>query len=125
MRAIKIDVVKKEVYEIDLEQGLDAMYKALECEVVDGRRIGSNIYLWIDDEGLLHEPLGAFSLRPGEVFSGHGLVTGISAEGETVDFPYTIGAISGRVTFVPTDQLPEPRMEFIPLGPDPDKPELN
>lgn len=111
MRAIKIDVIKREVYEVELEDSLEAIYHHLECSCFCqvGTAFGEGDVLWVDDNGLLHEPLGAFVIGwyP-QALSGHGLVVGLGAEGTTVDANTALGMIKAMVTFVDTDLLPQP-----------------
>lgn len=117
MRAIKIDVVKKSVYEIDIpaESVLDELYRALECTCVDAVFVDFEETLWIDDEGLLRNPpLGAFKVGR-RVYSGHGVILGTSYEGESAPTGLTVQQVYTTVTFVDVSELPEPTMTFIPL----------
>lgn len=56
MKAIKIDVVKKSIYEVEVESGkneLQSIYKHLECDMIQiGAQYGGNC-LYVDEEGLL------------------------------------------------------------------------
>ena len=128
IKAIKIDVVKKEVYEVELPESIDSLkpiYDLLECSMVevvhvDGFPDGNIIY--IDEEGLLRdEPLGAFKI-PGfnQVLSGHGLIVGTryTEDGNvdaSVDPRITVANVLANITFVDVDKLPEPGFIFTSL----------
>lgn len=111
MKAIKIDVVKKEVTEIEINGDIKSMYEALECDFIEGiTLIEREEKLWIDEEGLLRdEPLGAFRmLGYPQVLSGHGLVLGITSSGENRGTWLEVDQIKRLVEFVGLDEIPEP-----------------
>ena len=123
MRAIKIDVRRKEVYEIDIEPGLDAMYTALECDMVEAVTIARDFYsrsfggretLWVDEEGLLHDPIGAFELN-GRAFSGHGLILRTTEEGESTGTKIALENIQQYTRFIDPGDLPDPEIQVYTL----------
>lgn len=117
MRGIKIDVESKSIYEVDVpsEGTLDAMYKLLGCQTVDALSLFEKETLWLDDEGLLREPiLGAFRLA-GRAYAGHGLILGTDSEGDSVNATTSVAAVYALADFVDTSELPEPSFIFIPL----------
>ena len=63
--AIKIDVVKKEVYQVEIENNLEGLYEAIECEIVECVRINQSNDLWLDEEGRLQLPSVAKIFVPG------------------------------------------------------------
>ncbi len=118
MRAIKIDVVKKDVYEVDVNNSLEAIYQQLECDCFTTVAINfrNSDSLLVDDEGLLHEPLGAFIIGTyPQPLSGHGLIQGVGEEGETIPAKSKLDYIKSIVVFVDPSKLPEPKIEFYPL----------
>lgn len=115
MRAIKIDVVEKRIYEVEIDGSLKSMQQAVGCSTITGIRLGPSDYLWIDDEGLLKkEKLGAFKIDyyP-DALSGHGLLLGVNRAGENVDTHYSIEEATDDFHFVDISELPEPVITFF------------
>ena len=116
MIAIKIDVVKKEIYEINLKPGIKAMYEALEIDTPFTRIKLSEIEsLWIDDEGLIRkDPIGAFSIDGyDQVLSGHGLIMGIGPDGESKTTTLRASDVRELITWHSVEELPTPFIGFI------------
>lgn len=117
MKALHINVITKEITEIDLEKGLQPLYKALECDTfaaVVPRGFPAGDCLYIDDEGLLKEPIGAFTVKGfPQVLSGHGLVVGTDEDGDSADVKLTLDELKEIAEFTSVDQLPEPGFTFI------------
>jgi hypothetical protein len=114
MRAIKIDVIKKDVYEVEITPDIKTFYKHLECDCFCqvGRRMKNNDILIVDDEGLLKSAIGAFKFDTYfQPLSGHGLIYGTSGSGETIPAKSSIDDIKSKVTFMGTNGLPEPKIE--------------
>jgi hypothetical protein len=108
MKVIKIDARKKTITEIELDWGIKALYKELECEMFTCIELPNGDSLYIDDEGLLlDEPIGAFMLKGFlQPLSGHGLIIGIDDKtGESNDCKYTIEFIKKNVEFLPVQFL--------------------
>lgn len=118
MKGIKIDVVKREVYEVDIPKGIDGIYTAIEARPFDCIFLNAERteVLYVDDEGLLHKPIGAFHfyLYPTPL-SGHGLILGLKGP-KTCSTKYSVEEIRNIVTFVPTDQLPEPSIKVYTIN---------
>jgi len=113
--AIKIDVVKKEVYQIKIENDLDTLYKAINCQKVERMVINRNNDLWLDEEGLLHHPQppkfwikGAFA-----PFTGNGLVCGFDGEGQIISTTLKAEEMESRIVFLGNARI-EPQCGFIP-----------
>lgn len=118
MKAIKIDVIAKEVKEIELEPGIKNIYRELDCDLFTviypmGLLEGDCIY--IDDEGLLRQPpLGAFYIKGfPQVLSGHGLVIGTDDEGDSISASTPLQQIKALVRFEDPHYLPEPFINII------------
>lgn len=120
MRAIKIDVTKKEVYEIQIDGSIQSMHAALECETFDMVRLSRTEILWVDDEGLLKKnPVGAFKIDTyPQLLSGHGLIIGIDPGGYNVETKISVEDIKDRIAFKDVDQLPKAALHFFSI-PDP------
>jgi hypothetical protein len=106
MKAIKIDVTQQNVYIIDIENALEPIYNALECDsfsVVHVRE--NNDALYIDDEGLLKDPdqvqgAFAFSDYPYQTLFGHGLFIGTDWEGDSKDVSSSLQEIKDKIIFL-------------------------
>lgn len=88
MRAIKIDVKHRTIYDITLDGSLESIYKHLECSLFECPvRFPNGDVLYVDEEGLYNETIGAFAipdLSAQPFFLGHGLIIGDDGEGESV-----------------------------------------
>lgn len=109
MRAIKIDVIKKEIYEIDVDDSYQGMCKVLDSDGYDSIRIAKAEILWVDGDGLLRKsPLGAFIYHPyPNALSGHGLIMGIRGA-DSAPSQLTIEEVRSAVSFVELSELPVP-----------------
>lgn len=117
MRAIKIDVTKKEIYEVEITDDIKTIYKHLGCDCFCqvGRGLKSGDMLLVDDNGLLHEkPIGAFTFGTyPQPLSGHGIFIGTDEAGETIDAQSDIEFIRTQVRFTDVKNLPEPEFKII------------
>lgn len=116
MKALKIDVIKKEVYEVEITTSIDTIYKHLECDCFAqvGRRMPNGDILLVDDNGLLNPSIGAFEIGTyPNALSGHGVLIGTDSAGETVDVKSDINYFRQLVRFVSADRLPEPEIKVM------------
>lgn len=115
MKAIKIDVIKKEVYEVEITSNIETFYKHLECDCFCqvGRRLPNGDMLLVDDNGLLiSKPVGVFEFGTyPQALSGHGLMVGTSRSGETIPCKSTIEYVKSVVRFITPKSLPKPKIE--------------
>lgn len=107
VNAIKIDVVKQDIYPVQINpNNIDDIYEQLACDVFTCPVVfDNNDTLFIDDEGLFIEPsalLGAFNIEdfPSQPLFGHGLILGINDEGDTDEVLSTVEHIRKKVTFL-------------------------
>lgn len=109
MRAIKIDVLKKEVYEVQIKGDCPSLYKQLDCETITGVRISKTEMLYVDDEGLRRRPLlGAFRINGyPQALPGHGVIVGLRGPDE-VSSGLHVEAVRANVQFVDISELPAP-----------------
>lgn len=114
MRVIKIDVIKKDIYEVDIAGDLRSMHKELDAEDVNSVRIRMTEMLWVDGEGLLREPpLGAFMFHPyPQALPGHGLIIGLRGP-ENANSQLTVEEVRAVVEFVDVSELPLPVMTVV------------
>lgn len=113
--AIKIDVVKQEVYQVQIENNLDAMYIVIDCQIVERVVINRKNNLWLDEEGLLHHPQPPkFWMKGANApFTGNGLICGFNGEGQIVSTTLTAEEIESRILFLGNAHI-EPQCGFIP-----------
>lgn len=117
MIGIKIDVIKKEIYEVELTSDYKEIYAQLECGTfacIGVKTLAPRDTIYIDDEGLLREdPIGAFSIRGyPQVLSGHGLILGTGPEGDSVDYRTPIQVVKELVRFEDLYYLPKPTFQI-------------
>ena len=105
--AIKIDVVKQEVYPVQIStKNIDDIYNQLACDIFTcPMTLDNNDTLFVDDEVLFIDPsalLGAFYIDgfSSQPLFGHGLIVGIDDEGETDEVLSTVEEIKKKVTFL-------------------------
>jgi len=103
-KAIKIDVVKQDVYEIELSDDYKAIYGAIGngctifCAPIEFEN-GDTLYS--DEEGLLHEKMvGCFMMENWKYpLVGNAIILGTDDEGDSIDAKSTIEEIKNQVTF--------------------------
>ena len=104
MNAIKIDVLKKEIYEIEISEGLRPIYKAIGngCSLFCCPLMLPNLdTFYLDDEALCHGPayiIGGFSVI-GYTFVNNAIILGTDEEGGSVDVKSTIEEIRKIISF--------------------------
>jgi hypothetical protein len=109
MRAIKIDVIKKQVYEIEIADDLHAFQEALACQWVEAVHLGAGETLWIDEEGWLHKPIGifTFALSKHKMFSGNGIILQTTRDGKSGSTTLNLEFIQERVGFFSVVPMPK------------------
>jgi hypothetical protein len=125
MKCIKIDVVSKTVYEIEIEGGLQSMYDALglECEMIE-----KGFYLpivsavestsridtcFVDEESLIKGDdyiKGAFAFQAAKdnvygPYFNNGLIIGCDEDGESVSHRQIFNTIKDQVQFFDIDSF--------------------
>ncbi len=118
MRAIKIDVEKKEVYEININGSLDSMKEAIGCKYVTHiALVHREEFMWLDDEGLLNDdPIGAFELQGyPQLLSGNALVLGIDPGGNNTDSKFALDRIKQVVSWKDKADLPKASIQVFTL----------
>lgn len=122
INAIKIDVVKKDVYPVIMKRGLNDMYELLDCDIVTMPVILKNDDgLYVDDEALLREPAdqhGAFifSDYPFQPLFGHGLIIGCDDRGDQADALSNVEDIKSKVVFLDKEGLKEEQERLLNKG---------
>jgi hypothetical protein len=106
MKAIKIDSVKQEIIEIEIDDTLDSIYEELDCTIFTCPVTLDNMdSLYVDDEGLLvDEYKGAFYFGDySQPLFGNGLLIGANIEGESESVASSIKIIEKKVKFLPEE----------------------
>lgn len=110
MKAILIDVKKKEVREVEIEKGkrsyLDSMYQQIGCNMIETALYlddtDSPDAIMVDEEGMLNFDNNTmfFTFEGGhQPFAGNGLVIGSGEGGGTVAAKSTVAEIYSKVKF--------------------------
>lgn len=94
-RGVLIDPVARTVVEASvLRDSLDSIYFFLQCTTFDC--VGD---LYIDDEGCFAPGNGCFNWD-GMVIRGRGLLLGVDADGETVDYVGSVALVTAKVGWI-------------------------
>jgi len=127
-KGVLIDAVNKTVTDVEVEDGIDAIYEKIQANNFDVVDIADNATLYVDGEALCKQAyidedgtkhgLHAFSFDGiSQVMMGHGLILGFDAKtGESVDSPFNAENIEGYITFCEYDRpedRPQPFMQFF------------
>jgi hypothetical protein len=104
MKAIKIDVVKQDVYYVEMEKDYHRIYDeigngcTLFCCPVE---FDNSDALYSDDEGLLHENLeGCFMMEGWRIpLVGNAIILGTDEEGDSTDVASTVEEIKSKIIF--------------------------
>jgi hypothetical protein len=103
MRALKIDVTKREITEIEIpdKKPLSQMQAVVGGLITIAVTLPNDDDVFVDDEGLLKGPPGFFVIKGGhQPFAGNGLVCGSDpATGETVAAKTSLEEMRGLVRF--------------------------
>jgi hypothetical protein len=118
IKAIKVDTVSKEIYEIEIAPELQSYYKEMNCDLIEvGSRVYPTMYntdeiiqqsiladvLYVDEEGSWKPNTGfIFCTGYGQyirTFLGTSLVMGTDEEGNTVSHKQDIEKFKKFITF--------------------------
>jgi len=104
MKAIKIDVKAKRVYEIELAEGLQAIYDNLNCNTFTCPiQYENDDCMYCDDEALLFPELieGAFMYPDWNYpIVSNAIIIGTDEEGNSVDCKSTVSEIMKNLRFI-------------------------
>ena len=106
MKGILIDVINREVREVETEGGLDSLYKLIGCDLVEIVKVDRNEDLYVDEEGLLKvtSKSGFFTWFTDQFgvstpLVGNGLILSHDDEGNSISTTHTVEDSNKRVTF--------------------------
>lgn len=114
MKAIKIDVEKRELYYVDVisnrNSQVDSMHEHLGCDCFCvALRLSDNDLLYVDDEGLFRKQKdinGVFAIKgQPQPLVGHGLICGHDEAGEAIDVKITIERIKPHIVWLLPDAV--------------------
>lgn len=128
-KAILLDSMNKEIRKVELEEGIENIYKFLGENVrcFDVVQLDENVTMFVDDEALLkeayiddegikHNMTGIKIRNFPQVIIGNGLIVGDNKEGETIDCPINKAQVETIISFVEYDNpndRPQPFMDFV------------
>lgn len=116
MKALKIDTKLKKVIEIDIDKGINAIYKEIgngcdtfSCPVT----LDNNDALYCDDEGLFHEFDGGIMMKDWAYpIVGNMLIIGTDNEGDSVDCKTTKEEIEKKIIWVSKEKCTQWAEQF-------------
>jgi hypothetical protein len=116
MKAILIDVEKREVKIVDVEKGIDAIYAQIKCDCFTVVTLENEDAIFVDDEGLLKlDENSKFFFIEGyhQPLAGNGLILGTNEEGESVDVKSDLQDIKNRVRFLNIQEIHATNPEWL------------
>lgn len=101
MKAILIDSINKEVKEVEISKGIDAMYELLKCNYfTTATYLKKRDAIFVDDEGLLNGTDVFFTYEGAhQPFAGNGLIMGCDSKGESTDCKTDLTEVKSKVKF--------------------------
>lgn len=109
-------ITKKEISD---NESPEEFSKMLNCDAFDVVRLGDDVIMYIDDNGLLHETNRYFKLESetaSYTYAGIGILACDDGEGGTVSFDKDIKNVEKLIEFMPEGHKEEPFMKFVPIN---------
>lgn len=101
MKAILIDSENRTIKEVDHPGGIDSIYKYLNCDCFAVITLSEQEGIYVDDEGLLHDPQHFFKfVNYPQPIAGNGLVVGVDSDGEDVGTKLTVEYFEDKIKFL-------------------------
>ena len=104
MKAIFIDVVNREIKEVEIRNRLVDFYTLLKCRLVAAPSFDDRHDVIVDDEGLLKETfIGFFEIddpKFGNTYAGNGLIVRVNDEGRWLSHKLDIEEVKKKIHFV-------------------------
>lgn len=122
MKAIKIDVEKRDVYNIEMGKDYREIYKVIgnNCTMFAVPVTFENMdSLFCDDESLLRNDIKGGFMMPGWVtpIIGNAVIIGTDDEGESVDCLSDLDEIKSKVVFLDLNAILDYRDDALSRGP--------
>jgi hypothetical protein len=103
IKAIKIDVIRKVVEFVQVENSLEGMHKATECSMIEQVYLGNRHVLLVDEDWNVSSPskrVNARFLIRGQVYGGHGIIVALNKTGSAwADCTYDASIFDSIITF--------------------------
>ena len=109
-------ITKKEISD---NESPEEFSKMLNCDAFDVVRLGDDVIMYIDDNGLLHETNRYFKLESetaSYTYAGIGILACDDGEGGTVSFDKDIKNVEKLIEFMPEGHKEEPFMKFVTIN---------
>ena len=101
MKGILIDPEKGTITEVEVEKGIDAIYKLIDCDCFDIQHINERAKqtngIYVDDNGLCGQIKFGFQYGENQPIAGKGLILGCDRNGETVDTNLNLEEVKATV----------------------------
>ena len=107
-KAILIDSVNRKIEEVEVEAGLEDIYKHIgnDCSMFEVATYLGTDCIYVDEEGLLKDIVSVFEVNGAhQPFVGNGLVVGSTSEGDSTTPIITVDEIKKLVSFITPDEL--------------------
>ena len=103
-KGILIDVEKREIKEVVIEDGIKSIYEQIKCDTFDCVQIHEENDVYVDDNGLLsltpHSKFFHYKTYP-QPICGNGLILGINHDnGESIDTTLSVEEVRKNVRFM-------------------------
>ena len=77
IKGFLINPFDKTITNVEVEDTLEAYYKILDCECIDGMKVDNTNHLWVDDNGYFREDQAFFTFgRYPNPIAGKALILG-------------------------------------------------
>ncbi len=102
IKAIFVDVINRQVSEVEIEENLQSYYRLLHCNTIAAPSFDTKHDVIVDDEGLLKEPIGFFEITTEFAceFAGNGLIVGVNSRGEWISHKLDIEEVKKQINFI-------------------------
>lgn len=100
-------------------QSPEEFSKMLNCNAFDVVRLGDDVIMYIDDNGLLYDTNRYFKLEStttSYTYAGIGILACDDGDGETISFDRDIRSVEKLIEFMPEGHKEEPFMKFVPFN---------
>lgn len=102
IKAIKIDIANKTITLVEVEPTLEAFYKHIDTDIIEGVRLDEKNTMYVDECGLLREPqkddfIYTSSRGVSVRLVGNALICAADDEGEWVDTTMELDTVKQRV----------------------------
>lgn len=114
---IVIDPFKQEIRWESFNDNGDPreLKEIMNCDTIDIVKLGDDVIMFVDDNGLLYENRYFSFKNDGQAFAGNCVIARTDNNGNTLCFDRDIGTVRDIVEWKPKGYKEEPFMAFVPL----------